>query len=173
MSSRNTQVNQVNQIRKKMFSTRIKQDENHPRTVWKLKRAFVVQKEQYFNLCIYEKSLSQKNSRNSNADLSYFVPLFPCHNGFEKQRQNDFSKVLRNTVSTLAFWQTSNLSWIQWSTWFGVGDCRNHKISKYYVWQGNRSAHKNLQQIAKYFYLHKRRFQPISVLYLLLIALRK
>ena len=57
------------------------------------------------------------------------------------------------------------LSFVQWPTWFGVRDCRHQKIIQHDIWQGNRPAHVNLQEILVYFCLHRGWFQSIFQYY--------
>ena len=52
-----------------MVSRRIKQDENHANAAQKMEIFFVVQKEQYFKNCIYEKNLFAQDSKHSNVNL--------------------------------------------------------------------------------------------------------
>ena len=63
------------------------------------------------------------------------------------------------------------LSCVQWPTWSRVRNHRNQRINKH-VWQ----THVNLQQIAEFLYLCRTflcMFQGISLLYFMLILLRK
>ena len=67
------------------------------------------------------------------------------------------------------------LSCVQWPTWSRVRNHRNQRINKH-VWWENRQTHVNPQQIAEFLYLCRTflcMFQGISLLYFMLILLRK